>query len=153
MKKVLFVMIIVLVISSTAVFAAQPREGVKVGLVTGLPFHIGATGEYNFGVASASAALGYSQGAFLIRLGGDYNFETPFVQSDWGLDLYLSVGGHFDIFVSLFSAFGLGIPVTWSWYMDDMPLKIFVKAGPEFIFGPGAADIEFFGSAGAMYQF
>ncbi len=153
MKKVLFVMIIVLVISSTAVFAAQPREGIRAGLITGLPFQIGVTGEYDFGVASASAALGYSQGAFLIRLGGDYNFETPFVQSDWGLDLYLSVGGHFDIYITTLSFFGLGIPVTWSWYMDDMPLKIFVKAGPEIYFGGWASGLGFLGSAGAMYYF
>jgi hypothetical protein len=33
--------------------------------------------------------------------------------------------------------------------MDDMPLKIFVKAGPEIIFG---GPLEFFGSAGALYQ-
>jgi hypothetical protein len=137
-------------IGSAAVFAAQPREGIKVGLMTGLNFHIGAMGEYNFGPASASAVLGYGFNAFMLRLGGDYNFDTPFVNSDWGLDLYLSVGGHLDIFISGGAAIALGIPVTWSWYMDDVPLKIFVKAGPEL--GLTGGGIAFIGSAGALYQ-
>ena len=151
MRKVLFVIVVILVVSSTAVFAAQPREGIGVGLTTGLPFHIGAMGEYNFGVASANAAIGYGSNAFMIRLGGDYNFPEPFVNSDWGLDLYLSVGGYFDVLIGPLAFFGLGIPVTWSWYMDDLPLKVFVKAGPELFFGWGST-LQFMGSIGALYQ-
>lgn len=153
MKKVLLVTVLLLVIGAGAVSAAQPREGIKVGMTLGLPFHIGAMGEYNFGVASASAALGLDTGfvnSFWMRFGGDYNFETPFVNSDWGLDLYLSVGGHLDILINSWATgVALGIPVTWSWYMDDIPLKIFVKAGPEIYFSGG---IGFNGSAGALYQ-
>ena len=155
MKKVLFLIVVILLVSSTVAFAAQPREGIRAGLVTGLPFHIGAMGEYNFGPASAHAALGFMDaglGAFFIRLGGDYNFPTPFIQSDWNLDLYLSVGGQIDILLgSFWNAFLLGIPVTWSWYMDDIPLKIFVKAGPAI--GLTGGGIDFIGSAGALYQF
>lgn len=66
MKKILLVTLVFLMISSAAVFAAQPREGIRVGLMTGLDFHIGAMAEYNFGVASASAALGYGSTAFKI---------------------------------------------------------------------------------------
>ena len=152
MKKILLVAVLLLLISSAALFAAEPREGIKAGLVTGLPFHIGAIGEYDFGVASASVALGYGYGSFLLRMGGDYHFDKPFVNSDWGIDLYLSVGGHLDIFIFSGGAeVALGIPVTWSWYMDDLPLKFFVKAGPEIFFNFGGLD--FLGSAGAMYQF
>lgn len=151
MKKVLLVTVLLLVIGAGAVSAAQPREGIKVGMTLGLPFHVAAMGEYNFGVASASAAIGYGSSSFMLRLGGDYNFDTPFVNSDWGLDLYLSVGGHLDMYISgLWNVIAIGVPVTWSWYMDDMPLKIFVKAGPEIFFGGGG--LGFLGSAGALYQ-
>jgi len=157
MKKVLFLIVVILLVSSTVAFAAQPREGIRAGLVTGLPFHIGAMGEYNFGPASVNLSLGYLSyfgfaDFFNLRIGGDYNFPTPFVQSDWGLDLYLSVGGHFDLFFGGGSVgFALGFPVTWAWYVDDLPLKVFVKAGPEIDVTGG--PLTFFGSAGALYQF
>ena len=87
----------------------------------------------------------------MLRLGGDYNFDKPFVNNDWGMDLYLSVGGHVDMFIGGFwNVIAIGVPVTWSWYMDDMPLKIFVKAGPELYLSGGG--IGFLGSIGALYQ-
>ena len=151
MKKVLLVAVLLMVIGVGAISAAQPREGIRVGLMTGLDFHIAAMGEYNFGVASASAAIGYGGRSFMLRLGGDYNFDKPFVNNDWGMDLYLSVGGHVDMFIGGFwNVIAIGVPVTWSWYMDDMPLKIFVKAGPELYLSGGG--IGFLGSIGALYQ-
>ena len=151
MKKVLFVLVILLMMGSTLLFAAEPREGISAGVVTGLPFQIGVVGEYNFGPASAHVSMGYA-GSFLIRMGGDYHFPTPFVHSDWDIDLYLSVGGHLDIFVGGGAFIALGIPVTWSWYPDSLPMKVFVKAGPE-LYLTGWGGVDFIGSIGAMYQF
>ncbi|WP_422478102.1 hypothetical protein [Pleomorphochaeta sp. DL1XJH-081] len=153
MRKVLCLVVVLLLLSSVAAFAAQPREGIGVGGITGLPFHIGAAAEYNFGAASANASLGYLRygtNYFQIKLGGDYNFPDPFVQSAWDMDLYLSVGGQFAIDIGPVAVFSLGIPVTWSFFMENMPLKVFVKAGPELYFGWGTS-LGFSGSAGAYY--
>lgn len=152
MKKVLLLVVLILLVSATAVYAAEPREGIRAGLITGLPFHIGVSGEYNFGQATASVSLGYAS-AFLIRIGGDYNFDKPFVNDAWGMALYLSVGGHLDLLIgSGWNTVALGIPVTWSYYLDDLPMKIFVKAGPEIYFGLGGG-LDFLGTIGALYQF
>lgn len=154
-------------IVTTSLFAAEPRKGVGVGLTTGIPFHIGPTVEYNFGPATASLALGYMRYSLLglgganffhLRVGGDYNFSTPFIQNDWDLDLNLSVGGQLDLsFSKGFTIIGIGIPVTWSWYMESLPLKFYAKAGPVVEIGSalGTTDVAlgFFGSAGALYYF
>jgi hypothetical protein len=163
-KKKILISLLILIIVTTSLFAAEPRKGVGVGLTTGIPFHIGPTVEYNFGPATASLALGYmGQGAganfFHLRLGGDYNFSTPFIQNDWDLDLYLSVGGQLDLgFTKGATLIGIGIPVTWAWYMESLPLKFYAKAGPVVeifnITGWGSSvGLGFFGSAGALYYF
>ncbi|MGI6433002.1 MAG: hypothetical protein ACOXZ4_03965 [Sphaerochaetaceae bacterium] len=153
MKKLTVILLLLVLIGTSAVFAGKARDGIGAGLVTGIPFHIGATGEYNFGSAYAAADVGYGSNSFLLRLGGGYNFPTPFIQSDWGLDLYLSVGGNLGLYFSKFATLvSVGIPVTWTWYMDDYPVKIFVKAGPEIIVNWGGA-LGFTGSAGAYYLF
>ena len=153
MKKSLCVILLLVVITSV-VFAAQPREKLGVGAVVGLPFHIGAAAEYNFGAASAHAALGlYGPAAgatfFLIRAGGDYHFPDPFVHNDWNMELYLSVGGQLDINIGATNRVNMSFPVTWSFFMEDLPVKIFAKAGPEITFG--GTGIGFTGSAGAYY--
>jgi len=89
--------------------------------------------------------------------GGGYNFQKPFTNSDLGLDLYLSIGGQFSGYLGSFSgnfvAVGaFGIPVTWSWYADKIPLKVFVQSGPMLYFG-GGVDLGFSGTIGAMYVF
>ena len=53
---------------------------------------------------------------------------------------------------------GIGIPVTWAWYMESLPLKFYAKAGPVVeifnITGWGSSvGLGFFGSAGALYYF
>jgi hypothetical protein len=157
-KRRILISLLILVIVTTSLFAAEPRKGVGFGLTTGIPFHIGPTVEYNFGPATASLALGYMRyfggNFFHIKVGGDYNFPTPFVQNDWDLDLYLSVGGSLDFLMTKgFVGVGIGIPVTWAWYMDSLPLKFHVKAGPLVVIGGGTAMLEFIGSAGALYYF
>lgn len=155
MKKVLCLVVVILLVSTATLFAAQPREGIGVGGVTGLPFHIGAAAEYNFGVASAHAVLGFkSWGSgwnfFHMSLGGNYNFPDPFIQPAWDMELYLSVGGQLNINLNrLANDISLGIPVTWAFFLEDIPLKIFAKAGPEISFSGGG--IGFTGSAGAYY--
>ena len=151
MKRTLL-LLFVLLLGLTAIFAGEPVTGIGAGAFGGLPFHIGAIGEYNFGPAYASLEMGYylmGFSAFMLRAEGGYNFPTPFINNDWGMDLYLSIGGSLGGYIgpnpyaffpgdSKVRAEGaLGIPVTWSWYADKIPLKVFVKAGPEFHFGGG----------------
>lgn len=156
MKRI--VLLLVLLIASAALFAGEPVKGIGAGVSTGIPFHVGAIGEYNFGPAYASVELGYSSGPyFMFRAGGGYNFQKPFANSDLGMDLYLSIGGKFTGYIGSYNgsvtAFGaFGIPVTWSWYADKIPLKVFVHAGPELYFG-GGVNLGFSGTAGVMYVF
>lgn len=160
MKRTLLLLLVFL-LGLTAIFAGEPVTGIGAGAFGGLPFHIGAIGEYNFGPAYATLELGYSTGnMFLIKGGGGYNFPKPFVHNDWGLDLYLSIGGKISGYMGSYK-FGnttefygfasIGIPVTWTWYADKIPLKVFVQAGPELYIGGGG--IDFTGTAGAMYVF
>lgn len=157
MKRI--VLLLVLLIASTLLFAGEPVKGIGAGISTGIPFTVGALGEYNFGPAYASVELGYATGPyFMFRAGGGYNFPKPFVNSDLGMNLYLSIGGKFSGYLGSFSgnfvAVGaFGIPVTWSWYANKIPIKVFAQAGPEIYFGSGSVDLNFFGSIGAMYVF
>ncbi|NLZ76776.1 MAG: hypothetical protein GX911_02275 [Spirochaetales bacterium] len=157
MKRI--VLLLVLLIASVALFAGEPVKGIGVGVSTGLPFHAGAMGEYNFGPAYASVELAYASGPyFLFRVGGGYNFPEPFVNDAWGMDLRLSVGGRFSGYIGSFggsvvASGAFSIPVTWSWYADGIPLKVFVQAGPDLYFGGGAMQLDFSGTAGVMYVF
>lgn len=153
MKRCLCVLVL-LIAATTAVFAAPPNEGLGVGVITGIPLFIGATSEYNFGPAYAGLSLGYFD-AFWLRLEGGYNVSTPFVNQELGVDLHLSVGGALDLMFSEYGTlFAIGIPVTWSYTMENIPLKFFVKAGPQFLFGGGMGFYPTFaGSAGGMYVF
>lgn len=153
MKRSLCVLVL-LIAATTAVYAAPPNQGVGVGVITGIPLFIGVTSEYNFGPAYAGLSLGYFD-AFWLRLEGGYNLPSPFVNHDLGVDLSLSVGGAFDL---MFSEYGtimaIGIPFTWSYTLEKIPLKFFVKAGPQFLFSGGMGFFpSFAGSAGGMYVF
>lgn len=151
MKKMVVVTLLFLIVGSALVFAAPIKTGLGVGPVIGFPFHIGVTGEYNFGPAYASLDLGYETGAFMLRAGGGYNFPTPFVNSEWPLDLYLSVGGRVGLaFNKWYTGVSIDLPVTWTWYLDNLPLKIFVSAAPSINIPFG---VWFVGSAGAMWVF
>lgn len=163
MKRTLL-LLFVLLLGLTAIFAGEPVTGIGAGLTLGIPFGVHAAGEYNFGPAYAGLEIGY-QGEFgvdyfSIRAEGGYNFPKPFVNKDWGMDLYLSVGGKAGIYLGkddytnkLAVAGTLSIPVTWTWYADNLPLKVFVKAGPEIYFTKVMNPLLFSGSAGAMYVF
>ena len=157
MKRI--VLLLVLLIASVALFAGEPVKGIGAGISTGIPFHIGAIGEDNFVPAYASLEMGYSTGSeFMVLAGGGYNFQKPFTNSDWGMDLYLSVGGYLGGYLTLsggklYASGSFGIPVTWSWYADKIPLKVFVQAGPSLTFGSGYTYLGFSGTAGAMYVF
>jgi hypothetical protein len=149
MKRLLLLVIVLLSISSVAVFATQPREGLSIGATTGLPFIFGVTGEYNMGTINATATMGYASERFLIRVGADYNL-TPSVQWE-PYTMYPSVGAHLDLFMGGNSSFiGIGLPATLSYYMGDIPLKLSLRIGPELIIGtPTFLDI--FASLSALY--
>ncbi|MDX9915071.1 MAG: hypothetical protein RBS49_04195 [Sphaerochaeta sp.] len=156
MKKCVVVLVLLVLVAGAA-YSAEPITGVGTGITLGLPLHVGATAEYNFGPAYAGLSLGYfgMADSFWMRLEGGYNVPGPFVSRDLGVDLYLSVGGYIDLMFSTFGTMvGIGIPVTWSYTLETIPLKFFVKAGPEFLFGGGMGFYPaFVGTAGGMYVF
>lgn len=151
----------ILILAIVSVGAAEPVKGIGVGLDLGLPLHVGAIGEYNFGPAYAGLDLGYDMmyEAFWLRVEGGYNVAKPFVNANLGVDLYLSVGGAFDLFIgkedyySSGTSFGIGFPITWSYTLEKIPLKFYAKAGPELYFGGGSVVPELAGSIGGMYVF
>lgn len=152
MKKCVLVLV-VLALATGAVFAAEPVKGIGVGLDLGLPLHVGAKGEYNFGPAYAGLSLGYqiAYEAFWLRLEGGYNVPDPFLNAKLGVDLYLSVGGAIDVMIGSYgNFFGIGIPITWSYTLEKIPMKFFVKTGPE-IYIPGGFGLM--STIGGMYVF
>lgn len=161
MKRSVLVLV-VLILALSAVTAAQPVKGIGVGLDLGLPLHVGAVGEYNFGPAYVGTALGYDImmfEAFWLRVEGGYNVPKPFVNSDLGIDLHLSVGGAFDVFIgekNPFSSgmhYGIAFPFTWSYTLEKVPLKFYAKVGPEIYFWGGFVTAGLSGSIGGMYVF
>ncbi len=153
MKKALIITLLILVITSTAVFAAQPREGFGAGLSLQVPFGIGAVGEYNFGVATANVSIGYVFNSFHIGLGGDYILPGLFVNDAMGLDLQASVGAKLDMgFFKGGNIIGIGFPISLSHYLGSVPLKIFTRAVPELIIA-GGVSLWMRGEVGAMYLF
>lgn len=151
MKKFLLVALLILLVTVSALSAAEPREGFGVGLSLQAPFGIGAVAEYNFGVATANLSVGYASSAFHLELGGDYNFPGLFVNDNMGLDVQASVGGRLDMyFFSGFTSIGLGIPISLSYYLESIPLKIFTRAIPEFNLS-GGFGFGMRGEVGAMY--
>jgi len=149
MKRLLLLVIVLLSISSVAVFATQPREGLSIGATTGIPFIIGVTGEYNMGTINATATMGYSSMMFLLRVGADYNL-TPSVQWE-PYTMYPSIGAHIDLFMGGTSFIGIGIPATLSYYMGSMPLKLSLRIGPELIIGTNTFLLDISASLSALY--
>lgn len=150
MKKILLVTLLILLVTMTAIFAAQPREGFGVGLSLQAPFGVGAVAEYNFGVASANASIGYVFNAFHIGLGGDYILPGLFENSALGLDLQASVGGKLDLGFFGGTLVGIGFPISLSYYLESIPLKIFTRAVPELVIA-GGVSFWMRGEIGAMY--
>ena len=149
MKRLLLLVIVLLSISSVAVFATQPREGLSIGATTGSPFIFGVTGEYNMGTINATATMGYASNRFLIRAGADYNL-TPSVQWE-PYTMYPSIGAHLNLYIGgTFSLMSIGTPATLSYYMGSMPLKLSLRIGPELLISPVFA-FDIAASLSALY--
>ncbi len=152
------VLFLLLTIVTTGLIAAEPVKGVGVGLEMGVPLHVGASADYNFGPAYTGLSLGYNSSffpSFWLRVEGGYNLPKPFVYEGSRADLYLSVGGAVDFLISKnWVMYGIGIPITWSYTLPKVPLKFYVKAGPEIFFGSvGGVFVQMMGSVGAKYVF
>lgn len=151
MKKTVIVLILLVVVSSGMLFSAEAVNKISVGVITGSPFLFGVTGEYNFGEISAIAAMAYAQNSFLLRFGADYHIGTPVVWGD--LKFIPSIGGQLDLFVSIATFVGLGVPVTLSYFLDDIPLKVSLKIGPELLIGGSLFDFDLLASVSGLYMF
>jgi hypothetical protein len=154
MKRFVLVFLLVAIIV-IGVSAAEPVKGIGVGLEMGAPPHIGASADYNFGPAYAGLSLGYNSGFFWLRAEGGYNLPKPFVYEGLEADLYLSAGGAVDFLITKgWAMYGIGVPITWSYTLPKIPLKFYVKAGPELLFGKGmGVSLQMMGSVGAKYVF
>lgn len=131
MKKKLLVVLLVLLLSITSLFAANKRLGIGTGLVIRAPFGIGAMTEYDFGPARANLTLGYQMGTFLLGIGGEYVFPGLFQNNDLNFGLKMSVGGKIDLgFSSGSTLINIGVPITFAYYFDSVPIKIYGSGIP-----------------------
>lgn len=159
MKKVLLILLVFLFIATVSLSGAEMRQGFGVGAAIGAPFSIGAVGEYNFGVASAVASIGYSSpfigfpGYFNIGLEGNYNLPFTLSTENNSFVLYPTVGGRLDLqFSSGAIVFNIGGVIGLNYLLESIPLKIFTKAIPHLVIG-GVFAIGMKGEVGALYCF
>ncbi len=162
MKKRLLVVLLVLVVSLASLFAANQRLGIGAGLALRAPFGIGAVGEYDFGPARVNLTLGYAFNAFHLGVGGDYILPGIFQNKDLNFGLQASAGGRIDLGFSKGATFiNVGIPITFAYYFDSVPIKIYGSGIPGVMIvissGPwGSTSFANFGAQvelGAMWLF
>ena len=169
MKKRLLVVLLVLLLSLTSLFAANKRLGIGTGLVLRAPFGIAAIGEYDFGPARVNLTLGYityfqnKPGLFHLGVGGEYVFPGLFQNNDLNYGLKMSVGGRIDLGFSQYSTFiVIGVPITFAYYFDSVPIKIYGSGIPGVMIS--LYEVPFYGPTsdallsgqveiGAMYLF
>ncbi|NCB02303.1 MAG: hypothetical protein EOM67_09085 [Spirochaetia bacterium] len=137
MKKYLIVLLLIVVFATSSVSASEMRKGFGVGAAIGAPFTFLVSGEYNFGVASVGASLGFVQlypglGFFNVGVEGAYNF--PFTLSDENNNfiLYPSAGGRLDIQFGAFPVVSIGGVIGLNYLLETVPVKLFAKAIPTF---------------------
>ncbi len=131
MKKVLLIALLVLVVSTMSIFAANDRLGIGAGLALRAPFGIGAVGEYDFGVARVNLTVGYLTGTFHVGIGGEYVLPGIFHNKDLNIGLQASAGGKIDLgFAKGFTNIDIGLPITLAYYFDSVPIKIYGSAIP-----------------------
>ncbi len=131
MKKRLLVVLLVLVVSLTSLFAANQRLGIGAGLSLRAPFGVGAVGEYDFGVARVNLTLGYLTGMFHVGVGGEYVLPGTFQNNDLNFGLQASVGGKIDLgFAKNWTQIIIGVPITLAYYFDSVPIKIYGSGIP-----------------------
>ncbi len=159
MKKVLFILLVLLCITTVSLSAAQMREGIGVGAAIGAPFTFVVVADYNFGVASAALNLGFSKpfigfpGYFIVGLEGNYNLPFTLSSENKSITLYPSLGGRLDLqFASGATVINIGGVVGLNYLLETIPLRIFTKAIPHFAIGGGIA-LAMKGEVGALYSF
>ena len=134
-----------------------PAESEKwgVGLIMSSPFAIGITGEYDFGAATASVAIGfdnlYGTGAFMFRMAGQYDFDAPFDNGTFSV--YPSAGGHIDILAGSLFGFRFGAHIALSsYFFRQLPLKLYIEVGPSITSTALATFFDITASMGAVYK-
>ncbi|NLV83584.1 MAG: hypothetical protein GXY60_03375 [Spirochaetales bacterium] len=119
------------------------------------PFAIGITGEYDFGAATASVAIGfdnlYGTGAFMFRMAGQYDFDAPFDNGTFSV--YPSAGGHIDILAGSLFGFRFGAHIALSsYFFRQLPLKLYIEVGPSITSTALATFFDITASMGAVYK-
>ena len=166
MKKLIVSILLLVIVSSMSLYSAQivdtvinplPADSQKwgVGLIMSSPFAIGITGEYDFGAATASVAIGfdnlYGTGAFMFRMAGQYDFDAPFDNGTFSV--YPSAGGHIDILAGSLFGFRFGAHIALSsYFFRQLPLKLYIEVGPSITSTALATFFDITASMGAVYK-
>ncbi len=158
MKKYLFVLLIILLISTSGVTASEMRKGISVGAAIGAPFTFVIVGDYNFGSASVGGSLGFSQllpnaGFFDIGLEGAFNLPFTLSDESQAIVIYPSVGGRLDLEFGLATVVSIGGVITLNYLLDTYPIRIFAKAIPNFQIATGLFRLGMRGEIGALWTF
>jgi hypothetical protein len=166
MKKLIVSILLLVIVSSMSLYSAQivdtvvnplPAESQKwgVGLIMSSPFAIGIMGEYDFGAAVASVALGfdnlYGTGAFMFRMAGQYDFAAPFDNGTFSV--YPSAGGHIDLLAGSIFGFRFGGHIALSsYFFRELPLKLYIEVGPSITASAFTTVFDITASMGAVYK-
>jgi hypothetical protein len=143
MKKIVFVLILAVIITTGTVFADHP-DGLGIGIVGFYPGGAGLSLKIPGIPVFWAVSAGFGENELSMHLTGDsYIFDKPLVK-DAGLHWFLGIGGWFsyynytkEYFASDYSytrmAFGARIPIGLSWQPIPL-LEIFADIAPSLGF-------------------
>lgn len=147
MKKTMLVIVIVLLLM-TSLFASERYTGIGAGLTVGYP--AGLTGRYDLDgmriVANVSTPYGsgiYLDGGVLFQIAEVAIADIPFF-IDGGAQLSIGAFGGFYFTVNALA--------NMSWYVPSAPIEVYAYIAPGMLISP-KIDFDFKGGLGALYYF
>jgi len=148
MKKTMLVVVLV-VLLMTSLFAAERHTGIGAGLTVGYP--AGLTGRYDLDGFRVVGNLStpYGSGIYL-----DAGALFPITEVDIAdMPFFIDAGAQLSIGANnsafYFTVNGLA---NMSWYVETMPVEVFVYLAPGIRIAPGIG-FDFKGGLGALYYF
>ncbi len=149
MKKTILVVLLVLVLM-TSLFAAERRSGLGVGLTVGYPAGVSARYDLDFMRVVGNISTPYFSGVYLDAGGLFQIAEVAIADIPFFIDggAQLSIGANKGKFY--FTANALA---SMSWYVQSMPIEVFAYLAPGIRIFPSPIKFDFKGGLGALYFF
>lgn len=148
MKKTLLVVVLV-VLLMTSLFAAERHSGIGAGLTVGFP--VGVTVRYDLDFMRVVGGLSNPYGAGIwLDAGGLFPIAEVAIAE---IPLFIDGGAQLSIGLNESKFyFTLNALATVSWFVETMPVEVFASLAPGFRVAP-SAGFSFKGGLGALYYF